>query len=138
MAGGNIYDIGREDYMTNRGTGISVDPGVSNDSPKGNTYADQITLTILCEPNKYVQSGTYHFTVQNEYEISCPVGESVKIFLRKKKGSYLIEGHIEGSGNKARMNPGHIWTDYGDAESITVAARGLGKWVDLSVKYHGL
>ena len=124
--------------MTNRGTGMSVDRGVGGGSSGGAAGTGQMTLIIRCEPNKHVQSGTYVFTVQDEYEVSCPVGESVRIFLRKKKGSYLIEGRIEGSGNKARMNPGYIWTDYGDAECVTVAAKGFGKWVELSVKYDNL
>ena len=138
MAGGNIYDIGREDYMTNRSTGLSVDPGTRDQPPRGNTYSDQITLTIRCEPNKHVQSGTYRFTVQDEYDVSCPVGGSVKIFLRRKKGSYAISGSIEGSGNKAKLSTAYIWTDHGDAESVTVAAKGFGKWVELSVKYQDL
>ena len=49
-----------------QGHGLSVDQGPRGDSLRGNVYQDQITFTIRCEPNKHVQTGTYHFTVDED------------------------------------------------------------------------
>ena len=125
MSGGSIYDIAGGNKEQSQPSGTNEDAGTST------PLSDQITLTISCEPNKHVQTGTYHFTIQDGYEVSCPVGESVRIFLKKKDGSYKIEGRVEGSGNSAKVNTGYIWTEYGDAEWVTIAAKGFGKWVDL-------
>ena len=37
----------------------------------------------------------------------------------------------DSSGNSAKVNTGYIWTEYGDAEWVTMAAKGFGKWVGL-------
>ena len=132
MDGPNAYDIANEDFWENKASGVPVQTGpLHTRAPSGFDPNRMIVLTIHCDPNKYVQTGTYHFDIQGIGEVSCPVGESVKIYLPKKKGSYAIHGAIEGCDKKVKFSPDYIWTDYGDAERTTVVKAGLGKWVGL-------